>query len=513
MDVDVIVVGAGPTGLMLAGELGQAGTRTLLLERRMEPSGMAKAGGLAGQTLQLLHYRGELDRFREVSTGPEPAPRFPFGGLHLDFTRLEDPPMRTMLLPQPRLEGLLTERALERGAEVRRGHEVHLLIQDNDTVRVVVRGPDGPYEVAASYLVGCDGGRSLVRDLAGIPFPGTSFPEIERLALVTVPDSVTVRDDGGLDVPGAGKIPFGYTATERGVFACSGTGGTMSVYTAEVEATEYDDDAPMNVAELSASVSRVLGIDLPLGEPLRMTRFSYSARQADTYRDGRIFLAGDAAHLFPSGGVAVNAGMLDAANLAWKLAASVQGWAPPGLLDTYSDERRAAAERTLLHTRAQVALRRGYGPGGEALRALFVELTADEQPLRRLGALMAGTDVGSPRSERHPLVDTFATDRALHVDHEDPRFAGVLRNGRPVLLDLADRADLRELVRQWDGRVGVVSATIDTPPADALLIRPDALIAWAATVDEPGETALPALREALTTWFGAPATRRVDRGR
>jgi FAD binding domain-containing protein/aromatic ring hydroxylase-like protein len=280
----------------------------------------------------------------------------------------------------------------------------------------------------------------------------------------------------------------------------------MGVYTAEVEATEYDDDVPMTVAELSASVSRVLGIDLPLGEPLRMTRFGYSAKQADTYRDGRVFLAGDAAHLFPAGGVAVNAGMLDAANLAWKLAGSVHGWAPPGLLDTYSDERRAAAERTLLHTRAQVALRRGYGPGGDALRALFLELTADEQPLRRLGALMAGTDVGSPMSKEHPLVGTFTTDRALHVDHEDPRLAGLLRKGRPVLLDLADLADLRELAGQWGGRVDVVSATIDERPADALLILPDARIAWAAPVDAPGETALPALREALTTWFGAPST-------
>jgi len=514
--VDVVVVGAGPTGLMLAGELGQAGIRTLLLERRPEPSEMAKAGGLAGQILQLLHYRGELDRFREASIGAtgrrrgprdsEPAPRFPFGGLHLDFAQLEDSPMRAMLLPQPRLEGVLAERAIERGADVRRGHEVVGLHQDDDAVTVEVRGPDGAYEVATRFLVGCDGGRSRVRDLAGIPFPGTSFPEIERLASVTVPDSVTVLDDGGLDVPGVGRIPFGYTATERGVFACSGTGGTMGVYTAEVEATEYDDDVPMTVAELSASVSRVLGIDLPLGEPLRMTRFGYSAKQADRYRDGRVFLAGDAAHLFPAGGVAVNAGMLDTANLAWKLAGSVHGWAPPGLLDTYSDERRAAAERTLLHTRAQVALRRGYGPGGDALRALFLELTADEQPLRRLGALMAGTDVGSPMSKEHPLVGTFTTDRALHVDHEDPRLAGLLRKGRPVLLDLADLADLRELAGQWGGRVDVVRATIDERPADALLIRPDALIAWAAVVDAPGETALPALREALTTWFGAAST-------
>ncbi len=516
MDVDVVVVGAGPTGLMLAGELGQAGMRTLLLERRPEPSEMAKAGGLAGQILQLLHYRGELDRFRESSGGPEPAPRFPFGGLHLDFTQLGDSPMRAMLLPQPRLEARLAERAIERGVDVRRGHEVVGLREDDDAVdddavdddamTVEVRGPDGPYAVSARFVVGCDGGRSRVRDLTGIPFPGTSFPEIERLASVTVPDPVTVLDDGGLDVPGVGRLPFGYTATEHGVFACSGMGGTMGVYTAEVEASEYDDDVPMTVAELSASVSRVLGIDLPLGEPLRMTRFGYSAKQADTYRDGRVFLAGDAAHLFPAGGVAVNAGMLDAANLAWKLAGSVQGWAPPGLLDTYAEERRAAAERTLLHTRAQVALRRGYGPGGDALRALFLELTADAQPLRRLGALMAGTDVGSPMSEAHPLVGTFVTDRALHVEHEDPRFAGVLSKGRPVLLDLADRADLRELAGEWGGRVDVVSATIAERPGDALLIRPDALIAWVATVDELGETALPALREALTTWFGARPT-------
>jgi 2-polyprenyl-6-methoxyphenol hydroxylase-like FAD-dependent oxidoreductase len=509
MDVDVVVVGAGPTGLMLAGELAQAGVRTLLLERRPEPSEVAKAGGLAGQILQLLHYRGELDRFREASIDParpEPDPRFPFGGLHVDFTQLEDPPMRAMLLPQPRLERVLAERAIERGADVRRGHELTGLHQDDDAVTVGVRGPDGPYEVAAHFLVGCDGGHSRVRNLAGIPFPGTSLPEIERLASVTVPDSVTVLDDGGLEVPGVGKLPFGYSATERGVFACSGTGSTMGVYTAEVETTEYDDDVPMSVAELSASVSRVLGIDLPLGEPLRMTRFGYSAKQADTYRDGRVFLAGDAAHLFPAGGVAVNAGMLDAANLAWKLAGSVQGWAPSGLLDTYSDERRTAAERTLLHTRAQVALRRGYGPGGDALRALFLELTADEQPLRRLGALMAGTDVGSPMADAHPLVGSFATDRVLHVEHQDPRFVGLLSRGRPVLLDLADRADLRELAAQWDGRVDVASATIDEPPADALLILPDARIAWAATVDETGETALLALRIALSTWSGAASS-------
>lgn len=508
-EVDVVVVGAGPTGLMLAGELGEAGVRTLLLERRPEPSEVAKAGGLAGQILQLLHYRGELDRFRQASVDPaqsEPAPRFPFGGMHLDFTQLDDPPMRAMLLPQSRLEGVLAERAIERGADVCRGHEVVGLRQDGDAVTVEVRGPDGRYEATARFLVGCDGGRSRIRELAAIPFPGTSLPEIERLASVTVPDSVTVLEDGGLDIPGVGKIPFGYTATERGVFACSGMGGTMGVYTAEIEATEYDDEAPMTIAELSASVTRVLGVDLPLGQPLRMTRFGYSARQADTYRNDGVFLAGDAAHLFPAGGVAVNAGMLDAANLGWKLAGSVQGWAPRGLLDTYTEERRAAAERTLLHTRAQVMLRRGYGPGGDALRALFLELTADEQPLRRLGALMAGTDIRSPQSDAHSLVGTYATDRALHAEHQDPRFAGLLHKGRPVLLDLAGHANLRGCAGRWADRVDVVSATTDDRPADALLILPDARIAWVAAVDEPGETAVPALGQAMAEWFGAPSS-------
>lgn len=502
-DWDVVVVGAGPTGLMLAGELAQAGVRTAVLERRPEPSDLAKAGGLAGQVLQLLHYRGELDRFREASTGPEPAPRFPFGGLHVDFTRLDESPMRALLLPQPRLEALLADRAAEWGAEVRRGHEVVGLGQDDDVVTVEVRGPDGPHEVTARFLVGCDGGRSRVRDLTGIPFPGTAFPEVERLASVTLPDGVTVLDDGSLEAAGVGRLPFGYTATERGVFACSGHGGAMGVYTAEVEETAYDDAVPMTVAELGASVRRVLGVDLPLGEPLRMTRFGYSAKQAETYRDGRVFLAGDAAHLFPAGGVAVNAGMLDAANLAWKLAGSVQGWAPPGLLDTYHAERRAAAERTLLHTRAQVALRRGHGPGGDALRALVLELTADEQPLRRLGALMAGTDVGGPRSDLHPLVGTLVTDRALHVDHEHPRLAGLLASGRAALLDLADRADLRESASAWGDRLDVVRATVGDRPADALLVLPDTRVAWAAPVGASG-SARSSLQSALITWFGAP---------
>ena len=165
------------------------------------------------------------------------------------------------------------------------------------------------------------------------------------------------------------------------------------------------------------------------------SRFDDVLPEAVGIQTPRVFIAGDACHTHsPKAGQGMNVSMRDGFNLGWKLASVLRGRSRPEILRTYSDERRAAAERTLLHTRAQVTLRRGHGPGGDALRALFLELTADEQPLRRLGALMAGTDVGSsPMSDEHPLVGTFATDRALHVDHEDPRFAGVLRKGRPVL--------------------------------------------------------------------------------
>ena len=156
----------------------------------------------------------------------------------------------------------------------------------------------------------------------------------------------------------------------------------MGLYTSEEESVDYDDDEPMTVTELRDSIHRVLGVELPLGEPARLTRFTFHARQAERYRDGRILLAGDAAHLFPAPGAALTVDMLDGVNLAWKLAAAINGWASAGLLDTYDEERRLAAERTLLHTRAQVALRRGHDEAAVALRELFQELLIDEQPLR-----------------------------------------------------------------------------------------------------------------------------------
>ncbi len=506
-DADVIIVGAGPTGLMLAGELGRAGVRPLVLERQPKIRDIPKAGGLSGQILDLLRYRGVLERFEAASTEPIPALRLPFGGLHVDFTLLADAPMKLLPLPQPRLEGVLDDLARELGAEIRRGQEVVGLSQGDATVTAEVGGSDGRYRVTGRYLIGCDGSNSRVRDMADIPFPGTTYPEVQRLAQVTVPESVTVLENGDLEVAGVGRIPFGFTRTERGEFAVGSTNpALMGLFTSEEESGDYDDDEPMTLTELRDSIRRVLGVDLPLGEPTRLTRFTFHARHVERYRDGRILLAGDAAHLFPSPGVALNAGMLDTVNLGWKVAAAIHGWAPAGLLDTYHDERHLAGDRTLLHTRAQVALRRGHDPAAEALRELFLELMRDEQPLRRLGAMIAATDIRYPlpNPNQHVLTGTFAPDLTLRADRGTTSLAELMHTARPVLLDLADRPDLTETARDWQHRVDIHTAETDDRPADALLIRPDACIAWAATMDEPSDTAAPALREALSVWFGTP---------
>jgi 2-polyprenyl-6-methoxyphenol hydroxylase-like FAD-dependent oxidoreductase len=510
MDADVIIVGAGPAGLMLAGELRLAGVRPLVLERQPQPGQTPRANGLGGQILQLLRYRGLLDRFEAASTGPShPALRFPFGGVHLDFSHVADPPLRGLPLPQPRLERLLGERAGELGAEVRRGHEVAGVSQDDATVTADVCGPEGPYRVTARYLVGCDGAHSRVRDGAGIPFPGTTYPEVNRLGQVTLPDSVTRLGNGDLDVPGLGRIRAGFTRTDRGVFGFGSLNrGVLLVHTTENEPAEVDDDTPMTLIELQDSIRRVLGADLPLAEVSRLSRYQFQARQAERYRDKRILLAGDAAHQFPATGISLNVGLLDTVNLAWKLAADIHGWAPAGLLDTYHDERHFVGARALLQSQAQVALRRGHDPAAEALREVFLELLADEQPLRRIGALVAGTDIrypmpGSDQSQ-HALTGTFAPDLTLRTDQGTTSVAELMHTARPVLLDLADRPGLRQIARDWQHRIDIHTAEADHRPADALLIRPDAHIAWTATTGEPAGTAALGLREALSCWFGTP---------
>jgi hypothetical protein len=256
----------------------------------------------------------------------------------------------------------------------------------------------------------------------------------------------------------------------------------------------------MTLAELRNSIRRVLGAEIPLGEPKRLTRFTYAARHADRYVADRVMLAGDAAHQIPTGGVAVSAGMLDAVNLAWKLAATTHGTAPDGLLDTYHHERHYAGECLLLHAQAQVALRRGHDPAAEALRKVFGELLTDPQTAYRVGAMIAGADVRYPMpgGPQHALAGTLAANLPDNIPE-------VMRSARPVFVDLTGSSDLQEVAAPWRRRIEILSAATDDRLCDAMLIRPDAHIAWAAEVGEPAETAAGGLQEALRYWFGDPA--------
>ncbi len=364
-------------------------------------------------------------------------------------------------------------------------------------------------------LIGCDGGRSRIRDLAGIPFPGVTYPEVNRLGQVTLPDSLAGPSSGeALDLPGHDTVKAGFTRTEHGVFGYGAlTPEVLLVSTTEDEDVETDDNTPLTLAEFQDSVRRILGVELPVKNTIRLSRYHFQARQAERYRSGRVLLAGDAAHLFPATGVGLNTGMLDAVNLAWKLAADIDGWAPPGLMDTYHDERRMAGMRTMLHTQAQVALRRGQDAAAEALRTLFLELCGDEQPLRRIGGLLAGTDIRYALQvfDHHTLTGTFVPDLTLHAEHgKTTSVADLMQTGQPTLLDLADRPELREAVREWEPRVVIQTAKTRHRPADALLIRPDAHIAWSVAVDESRTTAVLALRKALAAWFGAPRDSRPE---
>jgi 2-polyprenyl-6-methoxyphenol hydroxylase-like FAD-dependent oxidoreductase len=500
----VVVVGAGPVGLMLACELSLAGLRPVVLEKRPEPSQLPRANGLVGQIVDLLEQRGLAERFRAESSYAGPMPGFPFGSVPLPFATLKTNPVRGILVQQPRIEHLLTERARELDVQIRAGHQVLDLSQDDESVTVDVRGPDGEYRLPADYLVGCDGGGSRVRELAGIAFPGTTDDEVLRLGHFRASDSASVFDSPGYEIPGSGRLRPGWNRTAHGrLLVSSLQSGVLIVGVRERDSSAIDRDRPPSLAEFRASVHRVIGGDLPLGEPIWLSQTVSQGRLAETYRSGRVLLAGDAAHLFPAGGSALNVGMLDAVNLGWKLAAEAQGRAPAGLLDSYHRERQPVGARALRQTRAQAALDRLHDEDGIALRALLTELFALEQPLEHLAATLQGSDTRYPMpgagSPPHPLLGGFVPDLLLRTVDGPARVSDLMHAARPVLLDLGDRSDVREAAEPWRDRIRIVTAQHDDPPAAALLIRPDGHVAWAAgpaDADAPGT-----LRTALSAWF------------
>ncbi|ONI86908.1 FAD-dependent oxidoreductase [Actinosynnema sp. ALI-1.44] len=502
---DVVVVGAGPTGLMLACELRLAGVRPVVLERRAEPGQIPKANGLGGRIVEMLDYRGLLDRFRAEASFVGPFPGFPFGSVPLNFATLDSSPLLGIAIQQPRMEKLLGDRARELGVEIRRGHELLDFSQDDGGVTLDVRGPDGDRQLSTRHLVGCDGGRSLVRDRAGIGFPGTTDSEVLRLGHFTAPEAGGMFDDPEVEVPGFGRLQPGWNRTPLGRFIVTTLQpGVHVVGVRENDQAEASLATPMTLQEFQASVRRVLGTDLPLGEPIWLSRTVSQARLAQTYRAGRVLLAGDAAHLFPAGGSSLNVGLLDTVNLGWKLAAEVQGRAPSGLLDTYHAERHPVAARALMQTRAQAALDRAPGEDGVALRALLTELVQFEQPLRHLGEILHGSDIRYPMpgGGSHPLVGCFVPDLALTTADGPTRVAELLRTGKPVLLDLSDRHDHHHAAHGWTNHITIVTAHNDQAPADALLIRPDGHVAWADQTSAPQGATGSNLHDALSHWFG-----------
>jgi 3-(3-hydroxy-phenyl)propionate hydroxylase len=491
-DTDVVIAGAGPTGLMLACELRLAGVDVTVVDKLAERSGESRAGGIHSRTLEVLDQRGILDRF--LAEG-ELQPVGHFSGLYLDFDESESRHPYPLMILQSTIERLLEEWAGELGVRVRRSCEVTGIGQDRGGVTVQLHTASDEV-LRARYLVGCDGGRSTVRKLAGIGFPGTDATMTALIGDVELPDLPE-------DYVWVRRTPVGDYS------AIAFEPGWYRVITSEYDRVP-DRDEPPTFEQLRESLIRVAGTDFGMHSPRWVSRFSDAARQADRYRAGRILLAGDAAHIhFPAGGQGLNMGVQDAVNLGWKLALVVHGHAPDSLLDTYHTERHPVAERVLHNTRAQSALVRP-GPQTDALRDVFGSLMVFDDVNQYLRHLLNALDIRYPADGDHPLTGRRVPDAGLTASGGATRVCELLHAGRPVLLDLHGSTEVATAAKGWADRVDLVEARSEdeywtvpavgaVPAPAALLIRPDGHVAWTAA---DGTRDTTALRTALTTWFG-----------
>ena len=483
-DHSVVIAGGGPTGMMLAAELTLAGADVVVLERRTthDLSG-SRAGGLHSRTIEVLDQRGVADRF--LSEGQTVQA----GGFSLVPLPIGDFPTRhnyLLALWQSRFEEILAGWVAELEVPVRRGSEVTGFTQDDDGVDVRMAGGE---TLRASFLVGCDGGRSLIRKQAGIEFPGWD-PSVSSLIAEAEtseePEWGIRRDENGQH--GVGPLEDGRRA--RIVVSEPYRGQT----------------GEPTLEDLRRGMVAVWGTDYGVHAPAWISRFTDMTRQAATYRRGRVLLAGDAAHVhYPIGGQGLNVGVQDAVNLGWKLAQVVNGTSPESLLDSYHDERHPVGARVLQSTMAQTALTRSDARN-DALRETIAELVKMEGPRKRLVGIMSGLDIRYELGEGHPLLGRRMPDLDLEAAGGPTRVFALLHDARPVLLNLGDAGGLElggwsERVRLVDGRfVGAWELPVigGVAAPEAVMIRPDGHVAWV------GEGGTEGLTEALTTWFGPP---------
>jgi 2-polyprenyl-6-methoxyphenol hydroxylase-like FAD-dependent oxidoreductase len=483
----VVIAGGGPTGLMLAAELALAGVDVAIVERRTSQDlDGSRAGGLHSRTIEVLDQRGIAERF--LSEGQE----HPFVGYAGTFLDISDFPTRhnyVLALWQSHFERILVGWVGELGVPILRGCEVVGFAQDDTGVDV---GLSGDTSLRAEYLVGCDGGRSLVRKVAGIDFPGWDPTSSHLIAEVEMDEDpeIGMRPEGG----GIGPVN-----REEG-------GGPYRVVLLE---KHVEHTSEPTLQDLGEELVAAYGTDYGVHSPSWISRFTDMTRQAASYRAGRVLLAGDAAHVHgPQGGQGLNTGVQDAVNLGWKLAQVVDKTSPECLLDTYHAERHPVGARVLHNTMAQVALSR-TDERSKALRDTMLELLSMDEPRKRIAAMISGLDVHYDLGEGHPLLGRRMPDLDVHTADGPTRVFNLLHDARPVLLNLGEPGGFD--MSPWANRVRSVDAEhagvwelpvlgeITAPPA--VVIRPDGHVAWA------GDPTDPELPRALATWFG-PARQR-----